>query len=244
MCVVHTIGPYSFTTDDARRTVANHEPIWGLFHDGRDASVLSDLEPTLTGDLDADLRAVWAAWTAAGPALRAAGQLPSMTTGQVIGLHRSDGGVPKEAVDEVDVDWRGVVGDRQKSRIHHGRPWQALCIWNIESIEALRAAGHPIGPGFAGENVTVAGLPWDQVRAGVRLQLGTVVCDVSAFALPCKNNAKWFADGDSRWMWHERGMPSRVYATVVQRGRIAVGDAAILEPDWTGHLPTAETSAS
>lgn len=225
-----TVGPHTFTETDARRTVDNHEYVWALYAEGRDPAVLAPLVPTLTGDLGTDLERVWASWTAAGPALRAAGQLPARAEGTVAHLHLSDGGVPKRPVGQVDVTWRGVVGDRQATRVHHGRPWQALCIWSCETIEALQARGHPIAPGLAGENVTVHGLPWAEVRAGVRLQLGSVLCEVSAFALPCSKNAAWFIGRDFDAMHHERGPVSRVYATVVQPGTIEVGDAAVLEP--------------
>ena len=226
---MHSIGPYEFTEQDARRTVMYFEPIWGLYQEGRDPSVLEPLRPTLTGDLATDLPRVWEAWTAAGPALRAAGQLPARAEGTVVQLSVSPGGVPKHAVDEFEIGWRGASGDRQGTRVHHGRPWQALCLWNIEGIDELRAAGHPIAPGLAGENITVQGLPWHEVRAGVRLEVGTALCEVSAYALPCSQTRAWFVDGDFEAMHHERGS-SRVYATVLRPGTVRLGDAVVLEP--------------
>lgn len=225
-----TVAPYVFSTSDAARTVANFPDLWRDLGAGRDSSVLEPLRPTLTGDVRDDLPAVWAALQAAGPALRAAGQLPARATGTVHSLHRGSGGVPKHDVETVEVVWSGVVGDVQATRNHHGRPWQALCIWSLEVIDAFNAAGHHLVPGAAGENVTIAGLDWADVRPGVRLRLGEVLCEVSAFALPCKQNARWFEGRQYQLMHHERGPVSRVYATVVQPGRIASGDAAILEP--------------
>jgi MOSC domain-containing protein YiiM len=145
-------------------------------------------------------------------------------------LNAGSGGVPKTATPTVDVDFGGVVGDVQKSRQHHGRPWQALCIWSADVIDAFNADGHHLFPGAAGENVTVRGLHWPDVRPGVRLQLGGVLCEVSAYAFPCKQNTAWFRDGDFMAMWSGNGPVSRLYATVLQPGRIATGDAAILEP--------------
>ena len=40
----------------------------------------------------------------------------------------------------------------------------------------------------------------------------------------------WFAGGDFEAMHHERGPVSRVYATVLTPGSVAVGDAVVLEP--------------
>lgn len=233
-----TIGPYRFTEHDARRTVQLLPTLWDLLTEGRDATSIAHLRPHLScdpADLEADLRAAWTALLAAGPALRAAGQLPARAEGSVVQLSVSGGGVPKRPVERVVVDAGGVAGDVQANRIHHGMPLQALCIWSAEVIDAFRADGHPLAPGLAGENVTVRGLPWADVRPGVRLRLGEVVCDVSAYAIPCKKNAGWFTDRDFNRMHHDHGPVSRVYATVVEptasvQGSICVGDAAILEP--------------
>jgi MOSC domain-containing protein YiiM len=229
---VIALDRYSFTATDARRTVENLEPLWQQLGAGRPGAeqVLAPLRPAVTGDPDADVAAVWHALQAAGPALRAAGLLPPRAEGRVQALHVSDGGVPKNPVASVDVTWSGVVGDRQAARQHHGRPWQALCLWSSEVIERFAAEGHPLAAGNAGENVTIRGLDWSEVRAGARLQIGSVVCDVSAFALPCYKNKQWFLGGDFELMHHDRGPVSRVYATVVEPGRIEVGDAAVLEP--------------
>lgn len=227
---MYTVGPYTFTEQDAVKTVGALPKVWPLLAEGRDSSVLEPLAPQLTGDLATDLERVWTAWLAAGPALRAAGQLPSRATGTVVQLNTSNGGLPKLPTPDVTVGWRGVEGDRQATRVHHGRPFQALCLWSDEVIAAFRADGHPIAPGLAGENVTVRGIPWSDVRPGVRLQVGSVLCEVSSYALPCFQNSAWFRDGDFELMHHERGPVSRVYATVLETGRISVGDAVVLEP--------------
>lgn len=224
---MHRIGPYEFTDTDAARTIANFPGIWDELVLGRDADVVSHLRPDLEGDTPEVLERVWAAMLAVGPAFRAAGALPT-GEGTVLQLNRSDGGVPKTPVDAVEVGWRGVVGDRQRSRNHHGRPWQALCLWSQEVIDAFAADGHPLAAGCAGENVTLSGLDWALVRPGTRLRLGTLLCEVSAWALPCKHNARWFHDGDFMRMHHDRGPVSRAYATVIEPGRIVAGDTATL----------------
>jgi MOSC domain-containing protein YiiM len=173
---------------------------------------------------------VWTSLAAATQALRSDGQLPSTASGVVSQLSTSKGGVPKRAINEVEVSFAGVDGDTQGSRQHHGRPWQALCLYSDEVIDAFRAEGHPIDRGSAGENITVSGLPWADVRPGVRLRIGNVIADVQAYAVPCRHNAQWFSDGDFNHMSSLRGPVSRVYATVREPGRIVTGDAIILEP--------------
>jgi hypothetical protein len=150
----------------------------------------------------------------------------SPTAGIVTGLFLSDGGVPKTAVDAVEVGYRGVAGDRQATRVHHGRPWQALCLWSADVVAEFAAQGHPIRPGSAGENVSIRGLEWSAVRPGVRVTLGTTTITITAYAIPCHKNARWFGDGDYERMSHERGTRSRVYARVDVPGRIIVGDRA------------------
>jgi len=207
------------------------DEIFNLYAQGRKAEVIEHLRPSQpTGNLDVDLAAVWSAWTSAGPAMRAAGQLPARSEGVVEQLSVSSGGLPKLPIDPAEVTWKGMVGDRQATRQHHGRPWQALCIWSSDVIDAFRADGHPLAAGRAGENITIRGLPWSEVRAGVRLQIGSVLCEVSCYALPCRTKKPWFIDGNFNLMHHERGPVSRVYATVLKPGMITVGDVAILEP--------------
>ena len=148
--------------------------------------------------------------------------------GVIAGLFLSDGGVPKTAVDSAEIGWRGVLGDRQASRAHHGRPWQAVCLWSADIVADLAQAGHPIRPGSAGENVSIRGLDWSAAKPGVRLTLGTAVLALSAYAIPCSKNARWFADGDYERMSHERSDRSRLYARVERPGRVTVGDTVRL----------------
>ena len=146
-------------------------------------------------------------------------------SGTVVGVFASHGGVPKLPIERAVVGRRGVAGDRQAARKHHGRVSQALCIWSAEVVDALAAEGHPIGPGRAGENVLVQGVTWPAMRPGVRMQLGGVTAEVTGFALPCKKNAQWFVDGDFRRIDPDlRPGWSRAYASVIAGGEIAVGD--------------------
>ncbi len=143
----------------------------------------------------------------------------------------SGGGVPKLAVDVADVGERGVLGDRQAARQHHGRPWQALCLWSTEVIDALRSEGHPIEAGAAGENLTISGVDWASIRPGTRILAGEVVLDISSWSTPCSKNARWFVGGDFSRIEHDLHPGwSRAYAWVLEPGRIATGDPVVVEP--------------
>ncbi len=125
------------------------------------------------------------------------------------------------------VNVRGVLGDQQADRKHHGRPEQALCLYSLEVIEALQAEGHPIQPGNAGENLTITGLDWSTLKEGDRLRIGAdVIAEITYPASPCAKNAGWFRERDYHRMDHD-GHPgwSRWYARVLAAGPIAVGDS-------------------
>lgn len=141
-------------------------------------------------------------------------------------INVSNGGVPKLPVAEAEVTPGGIVGDRQRNRLFHGGPKRAVCLFPLEEIECLRAEGHPIAPGTTGENVTVAGLPWDRVVPGARLALGAeVVLEITSYTAPCKNIRDSFCDGEfTRISQKLHPGESRVYARVLHPGTVRPGD--------------------
>jgi MOSC domain-containing protein YiiM len=154
-----------------------------------------------------------------------------MTTreGQVTGLQRSAGGVPKLPVERAIVRATGMEGDRQRDRRFHGGPDRALCLYSQDLLDALLAEGHPVSPGALGENVTIFGLPWDEVRPGARLRIGEVEVEVTAFTAPCRKIAGGFVDGGFTRVGQKVNPGwSRVYVRVLSEGVIAVGDTVVL----------------
>lgn len=233
------IRHWNFTELDARRTIevldrvidhAVHGRQLGLFDTQRQLAGRLRRRLDAGDDLEVLIHEAWRVIESIRSTLVAADLLPATVSGQVAGIFTSRGGVPKLPVLMAMVDWSGIDGDRQATRRHHGRPWQALCLWSVEVIEELERQGHPIAPGRAGENLAVTGVDWSLVRPGVRLAIGDVLCEVSAYAIPCPKNAGWFRDGSSRHIHHERGPVSRVYATVLSTGQISVGDLVVIEP--------------
>ena len=148
-------------------------------------------------------------------------------TGQIHQVSVSPGGVPKLAVaGRVAITPTGIAGDAQADRKHHGGPEQHVCIYSLEVIEALQAEGHPIFPGATGENLTVAGLDWTELRRGARVEIGgTAVLEITWPATPCGKNAQWFADRDPMRMSHDLHPGwSRWYAKVIEPGDVEAGD--------------------
>jgi MOSC domain-containing protein YiiM len=149
--------------------------------------------------------------------------------GRIHQINTSKGGVPKLPVTQALVGERGIVGDEQADLVHHGRPEQALCLFSLEVIEKMRSEGHPIEPGSAGENITVAGLDWSTVVPGTSMTLGPVRIEITHYATPCAKNARWFSDGGFNRM-HASKHPgeSRVYARVISGGEIAPDDPVLI----------------
>lgn len=151
-----------------------------------------------------------------------------MASGRVHQINISQGGVPKLPVAEVRVTEEGIAGDYHNDVRNHGGPQAALCLYTLEQIERLRAEGHPIAPGTAGENVTLTGIALEALKPGVRLRLGDEVeIEITHYTTPCKNITPSFSDGDfTRIAQKLHPGESRVYARVLTPGTLVVGAAA------------------
>lgn len=141
-------------------------------------------------------------------------------------INVSDGGVPKLPVDSAAVEMDGMEGDRQADRKHHGGPDQTLCLYSLEVNEMLRAEGHTIEPGAAGENLTVSGLVWSTIGPEQRFRIGPdLTIEITYVATPCAKNAQWFAGGKfSRMSDTMHPGSSRWYARVLTPGVVSTGD--------------------
>jgi len=145
--------------------------------------------------------------------------------GRIFQLNVSPGGVPKLAVREAMLTNTGLINDVQQHPNIHGGPERALCLYSLERILELQDEGHPIFPGAVGENVTLMGIDWARVEPGVRLALGAdALIEIASYTSPCDSVAAAFGDG--RFVRISQKVNpgwSRVYARVLQTGRLAVG---------------------
>lgn len=149
-----------------------------------------------------------------------------MRAGRVVQINVApEGGVPKRPVVAALLTGHGVAGDRQLDLKHHGGPDRAVCLYALEHIEALAAEGHPIAAGSTGENLTIAGLAWHELRAGDRLEVGEhVVLEISGPAPPCTTIAGSFLRGEFKRI-SDKLHPgwSRLYARVLTEGLVREG---------------------
>jgi MOSC domain-containing protein YiiM len=186
-------------------------------------SLVAKYQELTDGQIEALLAAAWRFF----PTMRL---LSHEHTGVVAHLHASKG-LPKKPINTASIGWKGIDGDVQSSRVHHGRPWQALCVWSTDALDALRAQGHPIAPGFAGDNITVSGIPAEAFRPGAHFRIGTVRGFFSAYTIPCSQNNAWFQNNNIMAMSHTKGPHSRIYAMVTHTGDMCVGDTFELFSD-------------
>ena len=148
-------------------------------------------------------------------------------------INVSDGGVPKMPRPWAHVSANGVEGDRQDDHRFHGGPDRAVCLYSLDLIEALQGEGHPISPGSIGENLTLGGIDWGNVRAYARVEIGDLVLEVTKATSPCTKIAGSFRDGEFVRV-SQKVHPgwSRFYARVLREGIINVGDRVVLKsPD-------------
>jgi MOSC domain-containing protein YiiM len=152
--------------------------------------------------------------------------LVDLKLGRIFQINLSDGGLPKLACQLAEVTSLGLVGDRQEETDVHGGPDRAICLFSLERILALQAEAHPIFPGAIGENLTLFGVDWELMLPGARLRLGeTVFLELTRYTTPCHNLIPYFIDGDySRVAQKRHPGWSRLYARVLQVGRLQVGD--------------------
>jgi MOSC domain-containing protein YiiM len=153
--------------------------------------------------------------------------------GRIFQINMSHGGVPKLPIAEAKVGTLGIQGDYHNDQETHGGPDRALCLYTVEQIQRLRTEGHPIEPGWAGENITLAGIAQQSLTPGTRLSLGDEVeIEITSYTTPCKAIKDSFSDGDfTRISQKLHPGESRVYARVLRTGRIAAGQTVrVLHP--------------
>jgi MOSC domain-containing protein YiiM/SAM-dependent methyltransferase len=150
------------------------------------------------------------------------------STGLLLSVNTSPGGVPKVPIGEGFMSVRAVNGDgHDKPEPIHGTPAQAACLYAFEAIERVRADGHQAFPGAYGENFTVAGLDWGGLRRGDRIRIGSggPLLQLTDYATPCNTQARWFT-GEKYGRISQRAHPedARWYASVLEEGPVAAGD--------------------
>ncbi len=103
----------------------------------------------------------------------------------VVSVNISRGGIPKRPIEVGEVTIDGLVGDDHDHEKHR-TPIQAICLIDLEDLDALREDGFDLHPGATGENLTVRGLDADELNIGDRLQFsGGLELEITKRRNPC-----------------------------------------------------------
>lgn len=105
--------------------------------------------------------------------------------GRITQVSTSRGGVPKYAVPGAMATPLGLDGDAHARPRYHGGPNQALLLVSNHDLDRLREEGWPLFPGALGENLTVAGMDFRQVRPGQRYRAGEAILEIAKVRQPC-----------------------------------------------------------
>ena len=216
-----------WSDDDLERTLAHADDLIGYVLEGADDEFVGAVatEPVVFADDPVvSAHTVMHRLHDVAAARRTAHEFEPMV-GRVESLQASGGGVPKPSVPVAEIDPGGLVGDLQGNRRHHGRPWQAVCLFSADLVAALRNEGHPITAGGAGENITISGVDWSRLRGGLTITIGDVDLRTSSPAAPCSKIGGCFTERHWTRIDHvERPGWARWYASVRTSGNVAPGD--------------------
>jgi MOSC domain-containing protein YiiM len=220
-----------WSDDDIERTVAHADDLIGYVLEGADDDFVADVAamPTLAaGTPVVSAHAVMHRLHEVAAGRRTAHEFEPMV-GRVESLQASGGGVPKMSIPFAEIGAAGVIGDVQGNRRNHGRPWQAVCLYSTDLIDALRSEGHPITAGGTGENITISGVDWSRMRGGLTIAIGDVELRTSGPAAPCHKIGDCFSERHWNRIDHvERPGWARWYASVLTGGTVAPGDTVTI----------------
>jgi|SRR3989344_4209472 len=102
--------------------------------------------------------------------------------------HRSkERGIPKRAVETVDVALEGLVGDYNVYRTEKKQRDlnNAVMLLPLETIEQLHSERFPIAPGHLGENFTTRGIEYEEFRVGNIYVVGHATIEITEPCQPC-----------------------------------------------------------
>ena len=123
----------------------------------------------------------------------------------------------------VNVTTLGIAEDFIGSPKHHGGPDQAVYVYGAADYAWWsQELGKELAPGTFGDNLTISELESAQFNIGDRLQLGSMILEVSAPRIPCSTLATRMGDSQFVKKYRNAERPG-VYCRVIVEGEIKAG---------------------
>jgi MOSC domain-containing protein YiiM len=99
----------------------------------------------------------------------------------------SHGGMPNWAVEQAWIGPLGLDGDLHRNVAKHGGPIKAVLLVSAEVLARLRDEGFDVVAGSLGENLTIRGIDFAQLRPLMRLRAGGAIVQLTRLRHPCAN---------------------------------------------------------
>src|SRR3990167_1470362 len=98
-------------------------------------------------------------------------------------------GIPKGAIETLKITKEGCEGDynRYRTEKKQSDPHKAVMILTKEIIEELNKEGWPIEPGDLGENITLEGIPYEDLQPKTQIKIDKVLLEITQACTPCTN---------------------------------------------------------
>src|SRR6516165_7094696 len=137
-----------------------------------------------------------------------------------------------------------VDGDRQGDLDGHGGEQRAVLVYQVESYEywGRHLGRDDFGYGAFGENLTVRGLPDDEVCIGDRYRIGQAEFEVTQPRVTCYRVGMRVGEPELPALLVSHHRPG-FYMRVITEGRIQAGDAIVKTRTGPGALSVADTDA-
>ncbi|MCO6043024.1 MOSC domain-containing protein [Aeoliella sp. ICT_H6.2] len=141
---------------------------------------------------------------------------------------------------QVEVTEMGLAGDEQADKSVHGGVDKAVYAYDTQDYQWWQQEldGRELAPGEFGENLTVQGLPSDQVCIGDRYRIGTVLLEVTQPRQPCAKLGVRMQMPSIVKQFHQAGRPG-FYLRVLESGTLTAGDSIerVERPEHTLSIP-------
>jgi MOSC domain-containing protein YiiM len=133
-------------------------------------------------------------------------------------------------------------GDGQGDTAGHGGEQRAVLVYQVSSYDHWRRhfGRDDLGYGIFGENLTVDGLPDDEVCIGDRYRIGEAEFEVSQPRVTCYRVGMRFGAPELAALLVSHHRPG-FYMRVITEGRIEAGDAIVKTRGGPGSLSVADT---